>query len=76
VRPTNFILVKLLFMAGACIYFSLHAGLLRGVAYAPGHCSQYLSHVKKRCRTPMFQITTTPSDKQKRVLELIGQIKM
>jgi transposase len=39
--------------------------------------------VRNTCRTPKsaadaptFQITTTPSDKQKRALELIGQIKM
>ena len=39
--------------------------------------------VRNTCRTPKsagdapsFQITTTPTDKQKRALELIGQIKM
>ena len=39
--------------------------------------------VRNTCRTPTsagdaptFQITTTPNDKQKRALELIGQIKM
>lgn len=39
--------------------------------------------VRNTCRTPKsvadaptFQITTTPSDKQKRALELIGQIKL
>ena len=39
--------------------------------------------VRNTCRTPKsagdaprFEITTTPSDKQKRALELIGQIKM
>jgi hypothetical protein len=39
--------------------------------------------VHNTCRTPKsagdapsFQITTTPIDKQKRALELIGQIKM
>ncbi len=39
--------------------------------------------VRNTCRTPKsagdapsFEVTTTPSDKQKRALELIGQIKM
>jgi hypothetical protein len=39
--------------------------------------------VRNTCRTPQsagdaptFQVTTTPSEKQKRALELIGQIKM
>jgi len=39
--------------------------------------------VRNTCRTPKsasdaptFEITTTPSDKQKRALELIAQIKM
>jgi transposase len=53
----------------------------------PAHSFQTLMKeletiVRNTCRTPgaadapSFQITTTPSDKQKRALELIGQIKM
>jgi len=45
--------------------------------------AQLQTVVRNTCRTPKsganaptFQITTTPSDKQKRALELIGQIKM
>jgi hypothetical protein len=55
---------------------------------APVHSFQTLmadlaTVVRNTCRTPKcaaevpsFQITTTPSAKQKRALELIGQIKM
>jgi transposase len=45
--------------------------------------AQLQTIVRNTCRTPnsaadapSFQITTTPSDKQKQALELIGQIKM
>ncbi len=55
---------------------------------SPTHSDQTLlkeleSLVRNTCRTPnsagnapTFQITTMPSDKQKRALELIGQIQM
>ncbi|MDP2371780.1 IS1634 family transposase [Rhodoferax sp.] len=55
---------------------------------SPTHSFQTLmkdleTMVRNTCRTPTsagdapsFEITTTPSDKQKRALELIGQIKM
>ena len=54
----------------------------------PTHSFQTLTReletvVRNTCRTPQsagdaptFQVTTTPSEKQKRALELIGQIKM
>jgi len=54
----------------------------------PTHSFQTLTReletvVRNTCRTPKsagdsptFQVTTTPSEKQKRALELIGQIKM
>jgi len=55
---------------------------------SPAHSFQTLmgelgAIVRNTCRTPksaedapVFQITTTPGDKQKRALELISQIKM
>lgn len=45
--------------------------------------AQLQTIVRNTCRTPQsaadaptFQVTTTPSDEQKRALELIAQIKM